>query len=170
MGGLEQEDVKKMRVAFLGRGSLGRDVLLGLIGNPMVEVPFIISCDTSPEVGCDHGDFVAIAEKNGIPFYTANSVNGSKWVDLFAQHNIDLAVAMLWLNTLKSEIISTARLGFLNLHGGLLPRYRGNACSNWAILNQETEQGLSVHFMDPGKLDSGPVVLQQLAQSKQLVF
>jgi methionyl-tRNA formyltransferase len=71
-----------------------------------------------------------------------------------------MVVAMLWLYTVEEKIIATTRLGFVNCHGGLLPKYRGNACANWAILNDEKEMGITVHFMKGGDLDSGPVILQ----------
>lgn len=155
------EKIEKLRVAFLGRGYLGRKVLEGLLDNPNLVVLIIVNCDTSAEVGEGKSYFEGVAKKHDIPFYFTNDVNKEEWVSRMADLNLDLAVAMLWLYTLQAPILSTAKNGFLNLHGGLLPRYRGNACSNWAILNEEIEHGLTVHFMEAGKLDSGPIVIQE---------
>lgn len=153
--------IEKLRVGFLGRGNLGREVLEGLLNNPNVVVPIIVNCDPSAEVGEGRCSFERVAKKHDIPFYFTNDVNNEEWISRMAVLNLDLAVAMLWLYTLRAPILSTAKLGFLNLHGGMLPRYRGNACSNWAILNEETEHGLTVHFMEANKLDSGPIVIQE---------
>ncbi|AEP09348.1 formyl transferase, C-terminal domain protein [Micavibrio aeruginosavorus ARL-13] len=151
-----------MRVGFVGRGTLGRDVLKGLIDNENIEIPFVINCRVTPEVGAGRDVFEKMALDNNIPFHFSNTLNADKWISYIREQNVDLVVAMLWLDTIGEEVISGARLGFLNLHGGMLPRYRGNACSNWAILNKEDQQGLSVHLMEAGKLDSGPVVLQEI--------
>ena len=73
----------------------------------------------------------------------------------------DLMVAMLWLHTINKITVESSRLGILNLHGGDLPRYRGNACQTWAILNEEKKIGVSVHLMEGDSLDCGPVVLKE---------
>ncbi len=159
---MQEKSVKKMRIGFAGRGTLGRDVLKGLIDNPDIEIPFIINCRVTPEVGAGRDVFEKMASDKNIPFHFSNTLNTDKWVSYIREQDVDLVVAMLWLDTIGEDVISCARLGFLNLHGGMLPRYRGNACSNWAILNKEQQQGLSVHLMEPGKLDSGPVVLQEV--------
>jgi methionyl-tRNA formyltransferase len=61
---------------------------------------------------------------------------------------------------LRPETLATARLGGINLHGSLLPKYRGAAPVQWAILRGETETGNSVIHMTPG-LDAGPILAQQ---------
>jgi methionyl-tRNA formyltransferase len=155
-----QEIGKRFRVAFLGRGELGARVLEALLTNTQIEVPVVFTCRSSPEVGFDESHFERIAEQNGIPFFQSNNINKPEWISLLSRFKPDLAVAMLWVNTIGDEVIRTSRLGFLNCHGGMLPRYRGNACSNWAILNGEKEVGLTIHLMEPGKLDSGPIVIQ----------
>jgi methionyl-tRNA formyltransferase len=56
------------------------------------------------------------------------------------------------------DAIAAFRYGVFNAHAGDLPRYRGNACPNWAILNGEERRGVCVHRMTPGVLDSGPIL------------
>lgn len=158
---MQEVEEKRFRVAFLGRGVLGYRVLTSLLNNNEIEVCVIFTCRATPEVEFDESHFEDIASEKGIPLYRTNNINKPEWVDVLSRVNADLGVAMLWVNTIGDQIIQTARLGFLNCHGGLLPRYRGNACSNWALLNGETEQGVTVHLMEPGKLDSGPVILQE---------
>jgi methionyl-tRNA formyltransferase len=72
----------------------------------------------------------------------------------------DLLVVCDYGEILRPETLATARLGGINLHGSLLPKYRGAAPVQWAILNGETETGNSVIQMTPG-LDAGPLLAQQ---------
>ena len=53
------------------------------------------------------------------------------------------------------------RLGILNSHHGDLPRYRGNACSNWAIIHNERQITNTIHFMEGSKLDCGRIISQE---------
>ena len=147
-------------VGFLGRARLGLDVLEGLLANPHVRVPVIVCCGATPEVEDTSGRMRALAAERGIDYFETNRINKPEWRDRLAGYDLDLAVAMLWLHTIDDSIIATARLGFINCHGGHLPKYRGNACANWAILNGEPYIGTSAHLMAPGVLDNGPVILQ----------
>ena len=69
----------------------------------------------------------------------------------------DLLVVCDFEQILSRETLATARLGGVNLHGSLLPAYRGRAPVNWAILHGETEAGVTLHYMD-AKPDHGDVV------------
>ena len=123
-------------------------------------MPVVITYRATLEVALDEGRFVAVADARRIPFFQIN-INKPEWVETLGRFDADLAVAMFWLHTIVREPIKTARLGFVNCHRGLLPKYRDNACSNWAILNDESEIGLTTHLMTPGKLDSGPILEQR---------
>lgn len=152
---------KPYRIAFLGRGELGYRILRFLLHHPEIEVPVIFTCRHTPEAGGKEEFFSSTAEKHQIPFYKTNNINRSQWINILNDCQIDLAVAISWVNTIQADIIKTSQNGFLNLHGGLLPRYRGNATNAWAILNGEKQMGVTAHLMDPGKLDSGPIILQE---------
>jgi len=148
----------------LGRGKLGMTVLQGLLSKPHVRVVAIFNCAPTPEVLYTADDFRRIALDKGIPFYFTNQINQQKYQQVLSNLDIDLTVAMLWLFTIGQSIIDTAKIGFINCHSGMLPAYRGNACTNWAILNGEKEVGFTTHFMKGGELDNGPVLLQEKIQ------
>lgn len=155
---------KIIRIAFLGRGRLGMMVLKGLLSDKTVQLAVVINCSPTPEVQFTVDEFKEVALQYAIPFYHTNNINQKKYQDLLESLNIDLGVAMLWLYTISQSIIATAKIGFVNCHSGMLPAYRGNACTNWAILNGEKEVGYSTHFMKGGELDNGPVLLQEAVQ------
>jgi methionyl-tRNA formyltransferase len=71
----------------------------------------------------------------------------------------DLAVVVAYGRILKPELLCAARLGFLNVHFSLLPRYRGAAPVQWALLRGETRTGVTLFWLDAG-LDTGPVERQ----------
>tara|TARA_B100000035_G_scaffold16736_1_gene13485 strand:+ start:2131 stop:3651 length:1521 start_codon:yes stop_codon:yes gene_type:complete len=149
-----------MRVAFLGRGKLGMNVLTRLLDDSRIEVPVIITCKSTPEVEYPEEAFKEIATKNNIKFIKTNRINQSKYTDILNDLNIDLSVALLWLYKIQSDIIRTSKKGFINCHSGLLPKYRGNACGNWSIINGENTFGITTHFMKAGELDNGDIINQ----------
>ncbi len=79
---------------------------------------------------------------------------------LFASYNADAAVVVAYGRILPAEYLSAPRRGCINVHFSLLPKYRGAAPANWAIVNGETETGVSTMFIEE-ELDSGPILLQQ---------
>jgi methionyl-tRNA formyltransferase len=72
-----------------------------------------------------------------------------------------LGISMNWPSILGADEIDLFQDGILNAHAGDLPRYRGNACPNWAILNGESRIGLCVHKMAPGAVDAGPILMRR---------
>jgi methionyl-tRNA formyltransferase len=150
------------KVGFIGRGRLGANVFRRLLEDPHVQVPVAITCAATAEVEDTSIEIETLAQKHGVPYFETNNINKPEWPNLLRSYELDLVVAMLWLHTINDAVISTARLGFINSHGGHLPKYRGNACANWAILNGEPHIGTSVHLMTPGSLDDGPVLCQEI--------
>lgn len=143
----------------MGRGKLGIMTLRRMIEEGF-EVPVIITCDHSTEVGSSPEEFKAVAQEQGIDYFHTNHINKPEWIERLSSYNAQIGVALLWLYIISDDVISTTKHGLLNFHGGDLPRYRGNACGNWAILEGENKMGLTVHQMEPGVLDSGPVVIK----------
>lgn len=71
---------------------------------------------------------------------------------------LDIALSVNYVSLISDRHINLFKLGILNAHGGDLPRYRGNACQAWAILNGESKIGLCIHKMIGGQLDSGDII------------
>src|SRR3954452_17715958 len=89
-----------------------------------------------------------------------DDLNAPDAVEVLRGADDDLGVGISWLHVLGEAVVGSTRHGILNIHGGLLPAYRGNACGNWAILNGESRMGVTVHLMAAGELDNGPIVRQ----------
>ena len=144
----------KKNVGFLGRGELGIRVLKRMLKNDLINISFVIVCDHSKEVGSSKNEFKRLATSNNIRYFETNKINNDNWVNFFKKEKLDFCVALLWLYTLQYEIINTTKKGFINTHPGLLPKYRGNACLNWAIMNDEKFHGIT-YLMKAGELTMG---------------
>jgi methionyl-tRNA formyltransferase len=100
------------------------------------------------------------AELLGVSIWSPDTVNLPDAQSRIASLAPDLLVVCDYGEILRPETLAAARLGGINLHGSLLPKYRGAAPVQWAILNGDAETGNSVIQMTPG-LDAGPCLAQQ---------
>lgn len=97
------------------------------------------------------------AEELGIPRWLPGTVNSDEARAKLTKLQPDLFVVCDYGEILKSPTLAVARLGGINLHGSLLPKYRGAAPVQWAVLNGDVETGNTVIQMTPG-LDAGPCI------------
>ena len=103
------------------------------------------------------------AQQLGIETWLPETVNSDDARTHLADYHPDLFVVCDYGEILKSPTLASSRFGGINLHGSLLPKYRGAAPVQWALLNGETETGITVIQMTPG-LDAGPCLgLQRVA-------
>lgn len=100
---------------------------------------------------------VEAANELGLPVWRPESTKLPESVAKLAEFQADLLVVCDFGEILKPEALATTRLGGINLHGSLLPRYRGAAPVQWAVLNGDAETGNTVIQMTPG-LDAGPIL------------
>ena len=98
------------------------------------------------------------AEKLGAKVAHPKSLKGGAAAEAFRTHNADVAITVAYGLILPKAVLQAPRFGALNLHASLLPRWRGAAPINRAIMAGDSESGVSVLRMDEG-LDTGPVAL-----------
>lgn len=149
-----------MRIAVLGRTKMLFNTIK-LLEEAGHEVALIGTCKESPEYDIAAADFEEEARKREIPFFNTSKINSPEIVELIRGVHAELAVSMNWLTLIGEEVISCFKNGILNAHPGDLPRYRGNACPNWAMIQGEEKIGVSIHYMDPHHLDAGNIVLKE---------
>lgn len=87
-----------------------------------------------------------------------NNINSPEGLTTLNKTQPDLILSIRYGAILKNEAISTARLGVLNLHSGLLPSYRGVMASFWAMLNGETTIGTTLHYINDANVDTGDII------------
>lgn len=120
----------------------------------------VLTCAAAPEYGIDVDDFASLATSVGASFRNDSSINGDGTLAWLAGLGADVAVSVNWPVKIREQARGLFRHGVLNAHAGDLPRFRGNACPNWAILTGESALFATVFEMGPG-LDDGPILLKR---------
>jgi methionyl-tRNA formyltransferase len=100
------------------------------------------------------------AQKNGLKVLQPEKVSSKEFYDQVRQYNPDLIIVVAFGQILKKSLLDIPRLGIINIHASLLPRYRGAAPIQRAILNNENVTGLTIMHMDEG-LDKGDILFQE---------
>ena len=88
-----------------------------------------------------------------------DSINSENSLHTISLYNPDVIVSILGNQIFKKQILSLPKIGCINLHTALLPKYRGLMPSFWVMKNNEKQTGVSVFFMDEG-IDNGPIIVQ----------
>lgn len=125
-----------------------------------IEVPLVVTHDDDPSENIWFGSVMALARRSGIPVVAPAEPNTDELARRVAGLQPDFLFSFYYRNMLKQPLLATARLGALNMHGSLLPKYRGRSPVNWAVINGESETGVTLHYM-AGKPDAGDIVDQQ---------
>src|SRR5438105_8162893 len=98
-----------------------------------------------------------LAESRDVPVHAPASINSDEGKRLVAGLAPDLLVVCDYGEILAADVLSLVPLGGINLHASLLPKYRGAAPIQWALINGDSETGVSVIHMTP-RLDGGPIL------------
>lgn len=147
-----------MRIAIIGRTEALYNTA-NLLLKKGYDIPIIITSKEAPEYNIKADDFEKLAKQNGSIFINTSKINEATVIQKIKEvMPIDIGVSMNYTGIVGNEVISLFRIGILNAHGGDLPRYRGNACQAWAIINGEKQIGLCIHKMIGGELDSGDII------------
>ena len=145
-----------MRFAAIGRTQWLYDAI-GQAREAGHELALLGTCPASPESTRTETDFADLARELDAPFFSDARINEPERVKMAAECGAPIAISVNWQTLIREPFRSRFELGVINAHAGDLPRYRGNAPVNWAILRGEPEVVLSLHRM-VDDLDAGPVV------------
>jgi len=144
-----------MRIAIIGRTEILYDVAERLQAEGH-ELACFLTAKEAPEYKRTADDFRALAERYNVPFAQGGRIQDS--YEFLQKAGAEIAVSINYTGVIPQEVVDLFPLGILNAHGGDLPKYRGNACQAWAILNGEKRIGLCIHRMIGGELDSGDII------------
>ena len=95
-----------------------------------------------------------------IPVFSVDDINDKKWMSILQKMNPDFIFSFYFRQLLPPQLLTIAESGAFNLHGSLLPQYRGRCPINWVLINGEKETGVTLHHMEP-KADAGDIVGQK---------
>ena len=124
------------------------------------EIPLFVTHADSPQETIWWRSPSQWARARGIEVTAPDDVNAPREVERIAAVDPDFLFSLFFRALVGPALLALPRRGALNLHGSLLPRYRGRAPVNWVLVNGETETGVTLHYMDE-KPDHGEIVLQR---------
>lgn len=145
-----------MRFAIIGRTAPLLEAARSMLARGH-EIAIVWTSKAESFYGTDESMFRDLADTHEAEFICRTNINSPESVERLKNAGCHLALSANWQTILSSDVIAAFPLGMLNAHAGDLPRYRGNACPNWALLEGETNITLCIHLMSPA-LDAGPVV------------
>ena len=141
-----------IRVGCIGRTKYLYDTIKLISKIPEYEIAFIWTSASEVFYEFQDENFKSLANDLSVPFVNSTNIDGYK-----DQIDADLVISLNFQNIIPESFLKKFKFGVINAHAGDLPRYRGNACPNWAIINEEEQIALSFHIMD-ATLDSGPII------------
>jgi len=152
-----------LRIVFCGTPAFALPSLRALIAAADFSVEAVV---TQPDRPRGRGGEVVsppikdAALEAGISVYQPEKIKSESAHDFFLRVAPDVVVVIAYGQIIPASLIAIPRLGWINLHGSLLPKYRGAAPINWAIVNGESRTGLTTMQIDAG-LDTGPMLLKR---------
>jgi methionyl-tRNA formyltransferase len=150
-----------MRIVFMGTPQAAVPTLRQVLNDGHE----VVAVWTQPDKPSGRGNKIAFtpvkefALARGLSVFQPARIKNDEAKQLFASHDADVAVVVAYGRILPEEFLRAPRRGCINVHFSLLPLYRGAAPANWAIVNGETETGVTTMFIEPA-LDTGPILLQ----------
>jgi len=124
-----------------------------------VEVPLVVTTKDDPNETQWFASTSVMAADYGLTVVTPDDVNTPELEQTVAELRPDFVFSFYFRSMIGTTLLNAARLGALNIHGSMLPHYRGRAPVNWAILHGERETGATLHYMN-ARADAGDIVDQ----------
>jgi methionyl-tRNA formyltransferase len=150
------------RIVFFGYSEVGHDCLSLLVERADNVVALITHAD-NPQENVWFRTPATLAYAHRIPVFTPENVNCPDWIARLGELEPDLILSAYYRHLISPKILNLARLGAFNLHGSLLPKYRGRAPINWAVLHGESRIGMTLHRM-VRRPDAGAIVDQDAVE------
>ena len=152
-----------MRILFCGTPHFAVPTFIRLLAQPDIEIAAVITQPDRPrgrghEISASPVKEAAIAAN--VPVHQPEKIRSPEARDLLQRLAPDCIVIIAYGQIIPAALLSIPRLGWINLHASLLPKYRGAAPINWAIANGETQTGVTTMRIDAG-MDTGDILLQE---------
>jgi len=154
-----------MRIVFMGTP----ESAVPSLARCLADGHEVVAVWTQPDKSSGRGNKVtpspvkAFAISHGLSVQQPAKIKTDEAKALFASHESDAAIVVAYGRILPTKFLRAPRLGCINVHFSLLPKYRGAAPVNWAIVNGEEKTGVTTMFIE-AQLDSGPILLQREAE------
>ena len=145
-----------LKIGYFADGPWSHETLDKFLDDPFLEIKFICARYENPDPVLKNKALL-----HNIDFYTSNNINSEDFLNKISKYNCDIFVSMSFNQIMKKSFFNLPRLGTINCHAGKLPLYRGRNVLNWALINDEKEFGITVHYIDEG-IDTGDIICQKV--------
>ena len=147
-----------LRLVFMGTGSYAMPTFRGLYETTHQVVGLVTQPDKSGQGHHSHQNpLKELATERGTLVFQPQKANTPESLEQLRQFNADLFVVAAYGQILSADLLAIPNLGAINLHASLLPKYRGAAPIQYAMISGETETGITIFQIEP-KLDAGPIL------------
>ena len=146
--------MERIKIGYFADGPWSHRAFEKIIKEKSILVVFIV-----PRSDSKDDTLKNLAEYHGIEYIKGYNINSEEFLSLVTKHHCDLFVSMSFNQIFKPRIFNLPPLKTINCHAGKLPYYRGRNILNWALINDEKEFGITVHYIDEG-IDTGDIILQ----------
>lgn len=147
--------MKKFRIGYFADGPWSHLAFEKIIKDPRLQIAFIV-----PRSDTKDNTLKAYSDKFSIDYFKCEDVNSEDSIEKIDNYDCDILVSMSFNQIFKTEIINLTPNKIINCHAGKLPFYRGRNILNWVLINDESEFGITVHYVDKG-IDTGDIILQR---------
>jgi methionyl-tRNA formyltransferase len=152
-----------LRIVFCGTPKFAVPSLRHLLAEPYFHVAGVVTQPDRPRgrrLETTSSPVKNAAVEAGIAVFQPEKIKSDAAFEYFREIAPDAVVIIAYGEIVPQRLIEIPRLGWINLHASLLPKYRGAAPINWAIVNGETRTGITTMLIDAG-LDTGPTLMQR---------
>ncbi|MBM3245856.1 MAG: methionyl-tRNA formyltransferase [Candidatus Omnitrophica bacterium] len=151
-----------MNIVFFGSSQFALPALMALLKTPHKVCCVVTQPDKKKGRGLHYeGTAVkAIAAESSLKVYQPQDINAAEAIKFLKDLSPDLFIVISYGQLLSQKVLDIPRLFCLNVHASLLPKYRGAAPMNWAIINREKKTGITIIKM-ARQMDAGPTILQR---------
>jgi methionyl-tRNA formyltransferase len=148
--------MKKLKIGYFADGPWSHQAFNKLVQNPSIQFQFIV-----PRYDTKDIELEELSKLHKIDYFKNKNINSQEFIDIIKQYECDIFISLSFNQIFKSTIINLPPLKTINVHCGKLPFYRGRNILNWALINDETDFGITVHYVDEG-IDTGDIILQKI--------
>jgi len=148
-----------MKVVVLAYHTIGCTGIRALLAQGF-DIQAVFTHEDDPNENIWFESVAELAAANDLPVYAPEDINHPLWVERIRKMEPDIIFSFYYRNMVGKEILDLPPAGCLNLHGSLLPRYRGRCPVNWVLVHGEKETGVTLHYMTP-RPDDGDIVGQK---------
>jgi methionyl-tRNA formyltransferase len=148
--------MKILKIGYFADGPWAHKAFEKIMIDESLQISFVVPRSDSNDITLKNYSI-----EHDIAYLNSVNINSLEFIKQAKSYNCDLFISMSFNQIFKKNICNIPRLGIINCHAGKLPYYRGRNILNWALINDEKDFGITVHYIDEG-IDTGDIILQKL--------